>query len=144
MEAPFASYETTPKNVRRYWSTLLALMSLKDGVMYERNRIFTNEHLLTLTPNDVVEFFCLKVYGTPHPDADAMPKFGRSTSLESYKKHISYFMPNCLICWDVQNMRGNPTRSIAVNKLINEIKKEEVRKRGKKTVARRPLELKLS
>ena len=38
-------------------------------------------------------------------------------------------------------MKGNPTRSIAVNKLIHEMKKEEGRNRGKKTVARRPLEL---
>lgn len=141
MNAPFVSYETTPKNVRRYWSTLLSLMSLKDGVMYDRDHVFTDEHLLTLTPDDVVEFFNLKVYGTPHPDVDATPKLGRSTSLESYKKHISYFMPNRLICWDVQNNRGNPTRSIKVNSLINKIKKEEVRKRGKKSVARRPFEL---
>ena len=126
MNPPFVSYETTPNNVKRYWSTLLSLMSLKDGVMYNRDHTFTDEHLLTLTPDDIVEFFNLKVYGTPHPDANAMPKYGRSTSLESYKKHISYFMPNCLICWDVQNNRGNPTRSISVNSLINQIKKEEV------------------
>ncbi len=106
-------------------------MSLKDGVMYKRDHIFTDEHLLTLTPDDVVELFNLKVYGTPHPDVDAMPKFRRLMSLESYKKHISYFMPNWLICWEVQNNIGNPTRSIKVNYLINKIKKEELRKRGK-------------
>ena len=94
-------YKTTLENVIRYWSILCALMSLKDGVIYERNRIFTNEHLLTLTPNDDVEFFCLKVYGSSHPDVDAIPKFGRSILLESYKEHKSYFIPNCLICWDV-------------------------------------------
>ena len=99
--------------------------------MYQRDRTFTREHLLTLTPDDIVEIFYLKVYGSPNPAANEMPKYGRSTSLESYKKHISYFMPNCLICWDVQTLRGNPTWSITVNGLINQIKKEEVRKREK-------------
>ena len=126
MNPPFVSYETTPKNVKRYWSTLLSLlslMSLKDGVMYQRDRTFTREHLLTLTPDDIVEFFNLKVYGSPNSATNAMPKYGRSTSLESCKKHINYFMPNCLICWDVQTLRENLTRSITVNGLINQIKK---------------------
>ena len=63
----------------------MSLMSLKGGVMYKRDHVFTDEHLLTLTPDDVVESFNLKVYGTPHPDVNAMSKFRRSTSLESYK-----------------------------------------------------------
>ncbi len=91
--------------------------------MYKRDHVFTDEHLLTLAPDDVVEFFNLKVYRTPHLDVDAMPKFGRSTSLEMYKKHISYFMPNWLICCDVQNNRGNPTRSIKIKCWINKIEK---------------------
>ena len=35
---------------------------------------------------------------------------------------------------------GNPTRSIAVNALIKRVKREEVRKLGKSSCARRPLE----
>ena len=81
------------------------------------------------------------MYGTPYPDADAKPQFGRSSSLESYKKQIIYFMPNKLVAWNVASESGNPTRSIPVNELIKKVKKEEVRKRGKATVARRPLEL---
>ena len=73
----------------------------------------------------------LKVYGIPHPYVDAMPKFRRSMFLESYKRHISHFMPNQLICWDVQSNRENPTRSIKLNSLINKTKKGEVQRRGK-------------
>ena len=91
--------------------------------MYQRDCAYTHENLLTLTPDDIVEFFNLKVYGSPNSATNAMPKYGRSTSLESCKKHINYFMPNCLICWDVQTLRGNLTRSITVNGLINQIKK---------------------
>lgn len=140
MQADTVSYATTPKFAKSYWNTLLQLMSLKDGVCYPKDHIFTRSELLQLTPTDVCEFFCLKVYGTTNPDADAKPQYGRSTSLEAYKKNISYYMPNKLVGWNVQLMTGNPTRSAPVNQLIRDVKKAEVRKRGKATLARRPLE----
>ena len=49
------------------------LTSLKDGVMYPKDRFFSPSDLLTIQPSHVVEFFCLKVYGTPYPKADAKP-----------------------------------------------------------------------
>ncbi len=50
-------------------------------------------------------------------------------------------MPNKLVAWNVATESGNPTRSIPFNGLIKKVKKGEVRKRGKATEARRPLEL---
>ena len=50
-------------------------------------------------------------------------------------------MLNTLVAWNVQLESRNPTRSIPVNELIKNVKKEEVRKRGKATVARQPLKL---
>ena len=97
--------------------------------------------MLTLTPADVCRFFSLKAFGTPTPDADAKPTCGRSSSLESYKKEISFFMPNRLIGWNVQTKEGNPTKSVAVNNLIKKVKKLEVRKLGVSSQARRPLEI---
>ena len=61
MEQGNVSLASAPKNAKRYWSTLLSLMSLKDGVLYPQDHVFTSAQLLTLTPNHVVEFFCLKV-----------------------------------------------------------------------------------
>ena len=81
--------------------------------------------MLSLTPADVC-FFPLKAFGTPTADADAKPMCGRSSSLESYNKEISLFMPNRLIGWNVQTKQGNPTKSVAVNNLIKKIKKIEV------------------
>ena len=72
-------------------------MALKDGTVYDKSFIFENEHLLTLTPEDIVSYFNLKVYGTPNPDEEACPRYGRSSSLCFYKKSISYFMPNKLL-----------------------------------------------
>ena len=42
--------------------------------------------------------------------------------------------------WNVETKTGNPTRSVPVNQLIRRVKKDEVRKRGKSSCARRPLE----
>ncbi len=38
----------TPKGAKRYWRTLLALMSLKDGVMYPTDHVFSPSDLLTI------------------------------------------------------------------------------------------------
>ena len=60
--------------------------------------------------------------------------------LEYYKKALSYYMPNRLIGWNAISKTGNPTRSIPVNELIKAVKKKEVRRQGKPSSARRPLE----
>ena len=73
--------------------------------------------------------FCLKVYGSTKPDADAMPHFRRSTLLEANKKHISYCMSNKLIGWNNELKTGNPTRSVPANQLIRDVKKAQLRKR---------------
>ena len=87
----------TPKGAKRYWRIVFALISLKDGLKYPSEHVFSPSDLLTIQPSHVVKFFCLKVYGTPYPKADAKPWFRRSSSLESYKKQISYFMLNKLV-----------------------------------------------
>ena len=91
---------------------------------------FSKDHLLTLTPEDIVCYFNIKVFGTMQPDEDTLPKFGRSTSLCFYKKSLSYFMPNKLLGWNVDTMSGNPTKSVLVDEVINKVKKMEVRKQG--------------
>ena len=137
----FVSYETTPKNAKKYFKTLCDVFSLKEGILHNKHSIFYKQQLLTLVPSDVCKFFCLKMYGNPMPDANSNPTLGRSTSLESYKKMISYFMPNRLIGWNVDTKQGNPTRSVSVNELIKKVKKAEVRKLGKASCARRPLDV---
>ena len=69
-----------------------------------------------------MSFFSLKAFGTPTPDVDAKPMCGRSSSLESYKKEISFFMPNILIGWNVQTKQGNPTKSVAVKFFLRKLK----------------------
>ena len=41
-----------------------------------------------------------------------------------YKKAISSSMSNKLLGWSVHIMRGNPTKSVSVNEVINKVKKK--------------------
>ena len=65
---------------------------------------------------------------------------GHHSSLEYYKKGLSYFIPNRLMAWDPRSQTGNPTKSTEINDLIKSVKTRQVRKQGKKSEARRPLE----
>ena len=102
---------------------------------------FTRDELLAITPLDVKRFFGLLAYNDPDynifPPALHRPKYCRSTSLETYKKGLSYYMPHRTVPY--VNGVGNPTRSAEVNDIINEIKKFEVRGEGCKSSAKRPI-----
>jgi hypothetical protein len=80
-----------------------------------------------------------RAYGVENPPDHMNPIHARSTSVEFWKKAISYYMPNKLMAWNALVQQGNPTRSIEVNELIKKMKKKEVRKQGKKSTARRGL-----
>ena len=49
-------------------------------------------------------------------------------------------MPNKLLGWNVAMQTGNPTRSVPVNQLIEDVNKAEVQRQRKSSCARRPLE----
>ena len=114
-------------------------MEWKDQQEYEADTEFTQAQLLEITPRHIVRFMCLKAYGTEDPAHDANPIHRRASGLEFVKKAVSFFMPNRNAHWNVETATGNPTMSVAVNDLIKRIKRQEVRKRGKKSNAKRDL-----
>ena len=62
-------------------------MGLQDGTVYpKQTTFFETDHILTLTTEDIVCYFNLKVFETTDPDKDSTPKLGRSLSLLFYKK----------------------------------------------------------
>jgi hypothetical protein len=123
-----------------YYRYLVKFMSFRDNTVYGNDVQFTQEELAAIKPVELVRYFCTKVYGTPDPGPDDNPTLGRHTSIEMAKKAISYYMPNKLTKWNCMAQNGNPTKSVEVNELIKTIKKKEVRKQGKPSQARRPLE----
>ena len=62
----------------------------------------------------------MEVYGTEDLEDDARPNI-RSTSVEFWKKSLSYFMVNKLVAWNKISNIGNPTRCTELNNLIKDI-----------------------
>ena len=100
-------------------------MSYRDDEEYERDHEFTPEELNEIQPEEIEKWMCVKVYGIPEPGPDDNPynpTLGRASSLEYYKKALSYYMPNKLFGWNAISKKGKPTRSIPVNELIKRVK----------------------
>lgn len=117
------------------------LFSRRDGVDYDQNHIFDQDQRAALTPEDITRYLKHKAYGNPDADLETdFPTEGRSSSLEYYKKAISFFMPMKNATWNPMAGVGNPTRSVSVNEVIKVVKKKEVRKQGKPSQARREIE----
>ena len=93
--------EDTDKDV------LAKFMSFRDGQNYASNAVFTQEQLIAITALELKRWMQLKAYGTPDPDDDANQTQGRSSSLEFYKKAISFFIPRRLSPWDPITNKGN-------------------------------------
>ena len=98
---------------------------------------FTDEELLAITPDDVLQWLNLRAYGDQAPTADMHPTMARSQSIKFWKKCLSKFMPNKHIPWNVQSNTGNPTRSIQVNDMIKDVTLAETRQQGALSHARR-------
>ena len=94
-----------------------------------------------MSPSDIKHFFGLMAYNDPdyniYSQANHQPKCCRSTTLETAKKAISYYIPHWTVPWC--NNQGNPTRSGPVNDIIKEVKKFEVRGEGCPSHAKRPV-----
>ena len=125
----------------RYKKYLVGCMNHAFGTNHPRNYMFSNDELFQLTPEHVYAYMCTYAFGTANPGADDCPTVCRSSTIEVAKKAISYYMPNRLMPWNSQTRSGNPTRSIEVNDLIKLIKKKEVRKEGRKSAARRAMNI---
>jgi hypothetical protein len=98
---------------------------------YPRETVFEQDILVGIKPRDIKRWMCKKVYGVPDPGLDDHPIHGRSSSLEFYKKALSYFMPNKRMGWNEVTQAGNPTKSSEIIDRIKKVKKEEVRKTEK-------------
>ena len=67
----------------------------------------------------------MNAFGTLTPITDAKPTCGRLSSLENYKREISYSMSNRLIGFNIDTEQEIFAKSVAVNHIIKMF--EEVR-----------------
>ena len=128
--------------MKRYKRQLVKLMEWKHSKSYSLDKTFTQEELLSITAEDVRNYFSLKAFGRERPDDDSRPIYARSNTLYFMKKAISNYIPRKSMAWDPIRNEGNPTRSDLVNDLIKKVKRFEVRQEGVQSSARRPLEYK--
>ena len=138
VHVPPASVHST-----RYRPHLDSLMSFvhnrPPGQEYTRSQAYRTSELNAITPLDVLRWMNIKTFGVPDPPLDANPVSARSSSLNFYKKSISFYMPNRLIVWSTTRNEGNPTRSNEINDLLKRVKRKEVRKQGVSPKCRRAI-----
>jgi hypothetical protein len=134
---PRKSKEETYKNY------FIKFMSFIHRTEYDINHVFPDAILGELVPNDVVRFFKFKAFNIAD-DRDIVEAVDRASgcrvsTLDMYKKSISFYMPNSIPTWDRLNNRGNPTKSVEVNNFLKLVAKFEVRKKGRPSCAKRAL-----
>lgn len=115
-------------------------MSFCDGVQYAKDHVFTDEQLNGILPEQIVAHLNHRAYGKTDPTEDERPTKQRDSTLAQAKKAISFFLPRQAMGWDPVEKKGNPTKAPEVNKVIQIVKKHQVRKEGVPSRARRDIE----
>ena len=113
-------------------------MNYLDSTEYPAGTTFSQERLRQITPEDLVRYLNYEVYGNETPADDDEAQI-RSSTVEFWKKALSYFMPNRMMVWNEIAGVGNPTRYALVNQLIKVMKRKEVCGQGQSSRALRPL-----
>ena len=80
-----------------YYKYVIKFMSYRDDEDYDKDHEFTPEELNAIQPEEIEKWMTFMVYGVSEPGPDDNPTLGRSSSLQFYKKALSYYMPNKLI-----------------------------------------------
>lgn len=128
-----------PESLRSYKQTLFRFLNYIDGTELDVDDKVPTLRLQTLTPADLMRWFNFKTYGTETPPEGANP-ITRANSIKSWKKQLSYFMPNRHHAWNEITNHGNPSRCRELHELIKYVTKKETRGEGVPSCARRPLE----
>ncbi len=110
-------------------------MEYKNNTVYQDDKWFTHEELLSITPEDIRKWMSFRVFGTEDPDPNADQIYYRSETIKCWKRSISSFMPND-IPWTTDPTgrgTGNPTKSPIIVEFLESVTQIEKRiPRGKK------------
>jgi hypothetical protein len=137
---PLQSTTIPPAKANPYYQKhFIAFMSFTDDVPYDNNHEFSIEELGAITPAHIHRWMCFKAYGKTEVETGDLPRLCRSSSLEVYKKSISWYMPNRIAMWDCHALRGTPSKSVEVNDLIQSVLKNECCQQGAKSRVKRAM-----
>jgi hypothetical protein len=73
---------------------MLFIHNCAAGSEYPCDHVHAIKVLAAVTPNDVLSYLNMKMFGTTEPAGDANPISARANSLAMDKKAILHFMPN--------------------------------------------------
>ena len=125
------TYVRNPK----YDHFMIRFMSFKDRTTYPKDVMFTKDQVLAIRPHHVRKWLTHLAYKTITPGANDLPIHYRAESMKKAKGAISFYLPNKQ-AW-IDGVGGNPTIHSSISKLIQKVKKCEVRGIGAKANARR-------
>ncbi len=114
-------------------------MSFLNKTEYNDAMAFSQEWLAAVTDIDVYQYLAHKTYSTPEPGRDILAEKCHSTTIKFHKRAISLHMPQQNMVWDEVQKEGNSTKSQAINNMIKEIERHEVRGMGVASAACRPI-----
>ena len=118
---------------------LMAFAHQRQFPRYPKNTLFTKDQLLELHPQHIHDWLARKAFGKIEFSVENgdRPVHARSSTLEFMKKAVSYFMPDNAPHWC--NGHGNPTKHNMHRKLLDVVKKCEVRGQGAESKVKRAL-----
>ena len=119
-----------PTQLLKYHAILLEMMSHFTQLHHPSNKVFSSAELSIIEPIHIYTWMCYRAFGLEDPGPEDNPYYARASTLEFWKKAISYFMP-LTSTWDDTKEEGNPTKSRKINNLIKAVKKKEARMLGR-------------
>ncbi|KAK1740746.1 hypothetical protein QTG54_008841 [Skeletonema marinoi] len=122
-----AAAAAKPSPVPKRYNTILRdfMAYHHQTTMYQEGHTFADAELLEITPDHIIRYFTMKLYGDGDVVPQGKPLKGSHHTLDYYKKAISSFIPNKQQPWDNAIKKGNPTRAKVVNKFIHRIRELE-------------------
>ena len=81
--------------------------------------------IMSSMPSHILQWMNFRTFGSVNPAVDAYLISARSSSLQCWKKEVTFFHPNKLMVWSACHNEGNPTRSVEINNVIKRVKKIE-------------------
>ena len=128
----------TPFRCRQVLWHFMTFFHERDDPHDPHTQQFTEEELLTMAPDDTLQWLNLRTHGDQAPTADMHPTMlVRSQSITFWKECLSKLMLNKHTPSHVQSNTWNPTRSIQVNDMMKDVTLAETRQQGALSKARR-------
>uniref|UniRef100_A0A7S2KS93 Transcription activator GCR1-like domain-containing protein n=1 Tax=Skeletonema marinoi TaxID=267567 RepID=A0A7S2KS93_9STRA len=137
-EFPRYDVNSLKHNEKRYFTYFMEFMTFfhaRDEV-YPKTTVFTRADINKITPKAVHDWLAITAFGKADYGQGDKSEGARRSAMEYRKKSVSYFMTSKR---EWCEGKGNPTRSVIINKLLSHVGLLQTRGLGSKSCAKRKL-----